>query len=170
MTGLPTAMLNKNQSACFPESKKVSRWSFAVNYTVLPQWDRVNCSAVTHSFVKHQLADSPWTRWGGSEGYSTYPLLTGRLSSECPRNKQRRRGGRRGEGSWIYLWGAALSCLDSLLGSVLTHLSKTTTTTRRMVSLTTCPKPQGQGLKKCGQMLFALRCQKTTMLFAPRIV
>lgn len=65
MTGLPRAMLNKIQTACFPKSKKVTRWSFAVNYTAGPQWDSVNCSAVTHLFVKHQLAESLSTCWGG---------------------------------------------------------------------------------------------------------
>lgn len=37
MTGLPRAMLNKIQTACFPKSKKVTRWSFAANYKAGPQ-------------------------------------------------------------------------------------------------------------------------------------
>lgn len=37
MTGLPRAMLNKTQSARIPESKKVSRRGFAVNYTAQTQ-------------------------------------------------------------------------------------------------------------------------------------
>lgn len=102
MTGLQRATLNKIQSACFLKIQKGHRWGYAVNYTALSQWDIVNCSAVTHLYVKHQLAESLSTHSGGSEDYSTYPLLTGRQSSECPRSKQRRRGEWRWEGSWIY--------------------------------------------------------------------
>lgn len=53
----------KQDSKClFPQIQKGHRWGCAVNYTALPQWDIVNCSAVTHLYVKHQLAESLSTR------------------------------------------------------------------------------------------------------------
>lgn len=58
MTGMPGAMLNKIQTACFPKSRKVTRWGLPVNYTAGPQEDNVNCSVVTHLFSKHQLDKS----------------------------------------------------------------------------------------------------------------
>lgn len=99
MTGLPRAMLDKIQSACFHISEKVT--DEAVYSAALPQWDTVNSFAVAYLYVKHQQA--------------TYPLPTGRPSSECPRSRQRGRGGRRGEGSWIWSGGAALSFLRNFL-------------------------------------------------------
>lgn len=59
----------KQDTKClFPQIQKVSGWSSAVNYTAEPRQDTVNCSVVTHLFNKHQLAESPSTHWGGTEG------------------------------------------------------------------------------------------------------